>query len=142
MDCDGSLAGRDLPLVASPVLSGAASLVLGRRRPGPSAWPAHARLANRLLASQVRRRWGVPLNDLGPMRAAPRLGLLDLGLRDRRFGWPLEMVARAAAAGWAITEVDVPYFPRQGRSKVTGTVRGTARTIRDMRRILQEVPGI
>ena len=74
------------------------------------------------------------------MRAAPRAALLDLGLRDRRFGWPLEMVARAALEGWTITEVDVPYSPRQGRSKVTGTVLGTIRTVADMRRVLRETP--
>ena len=66
------------------------------------------------------------------MRAARREALLGLGLLDRRFGWPLEMVVRAAAEGWRIDEVDVTYLPRQGRSKVTGTVRGTLRTVRDM----------
>ncbi len=136
MDCDGSLDGRHLPLVTGPIADGRAGLVLGRRRAQAGAWPPHARLANRLLAGRVRRAWGVPLHDLGPMRAAPRTGLLELGLVDRRFGWPLEMVARAAAAGWGIVEVDVPYSPRVGRSKVTGTVRGTARTVSDMRRVL------
>ena len=70
------------------------------------------------------------------MRAALRTGLLDLGLLDRRSGWPLEMVLRAHHAGWKIAEVDVRYLPRKGRSKVTGTVRGTLRAIGDMRRIL------
>ena len=62
----------------------------------------------------------MPLRDLGPMRAARREALLALGIRDRRFGWPLEMVLRAADAGWTIREVDVAYHPRDGRSKVTG----------------------
>ena len=70
------------------------------------------------------------------MRAARRRALLDLGLRDRRFGWPLEMVLRAAAAGWTIDEVPVPYTPRTGRSKVTGTLLGTLRATRDMARYL------
>jgi hypothetical protein len=72
------------------------------------------------------------------MRAANRAALLSLGLTDRRFGYPLEMVVKAARAGWRITEVDVPYAPRAegGRSKVTGTVRGTLRTIADMSRVL------
>ena len=78
----------------------------------------------------------MPLRDLGPMRAAPRAALLALGMRDRRFGWPLEMVLRAAAAGWRIDEVAVSYHPRAGRSKVTGTVRGTARAVRDMALVL------
>jgi dTDP-L-rhamnose 4-epimerase len=62
--------------------------------------------------------------------------LLDLGIADRRFGWPLEMVLRAAAAGWRIDEVPVPYRARTGRSKVTGSVRGTLRAVRDMGRVL------
>ena len=62
--------------------------------------------------------------------------VLALDIADRRFGWPLEMVLRAAAAGWRIREVDVPYRPRAGRSKVTGTVRGTVRAVRDMGRVL------
>ncbi|HWE65387.1 MAG TPA: glycosyltransferase family 2 protein [Acidimicrobiales bacterium] len=136
MDCDGSLDGHHLPLVTAPIAMGEPKLVLGRRRPQAGAWPVHARLANRVLAGHLRRAWGVQARDLGPMRAAPRAGLLDLGLRDRRFGWPLEMVAKAAAAGWQILEVDVPYSPRQGRSKVTGTVKGTARTVKDMGRVL------
>jgi hypothetical protein len=63
--------------------------------------------------------------------------LLDLGIEDRRFGWPLEMVVRAGRAGWRIGEVPIPYRPRVGRSKVTGTVRGTARAVRDMSAVLR-----
>jgi glycosyltransferase involved in cell wall biosynthesis len=132
MDCDGSLDPVELPRVADPVLSGRRDVVLGARRPERGAWPAHARLANRALALELRRRTGAALSDLGPMRAARRVALLELGLRDRRFGWPLEMVLRAAAAGWTIGEVEVGYRARAGRSKVTGTVRGTARAVRDM----------
>jgi len=98
--------------------------------------PLHARLANRALAWELRRRTGVRLTDLGPMRAARRAALLELGLRDRGFGWPLEMVVRAAEAGWRIREVPVGQLPRRGRSKVTGTVRGTLRAVRDMAAVL------
>lgn len=137
MDADGSLDPGDLPAVVQPVLDGRADLVLGARQPvGRGAWPLHARAGNRVLAADVRRRTGVVLRDLGPMRAARRDALLALGMADRRFGWPLEMVLRAAAAGWRIEEVPVSYANRSGRSKVTGTVRGTARTVRDMRRVL------
>jgi glycosyltransferase involved in cell wall biosynthesis len=132
MDCDGSLDPADLPRVAGPVERGELDLALGARIATPRAWPLHARAANRVLCFELRRRTGAPLHDLGPMRAARRDVLLGLGIHDRRFGWPLEMVLRAAAAGWRIGEIGVPYQPRTGRSKVTGTVRGTARAVRDM----------
>ncbi len=137
MDCDGSLDGGELPRVAEPVTAGAADLVLGSRQAEPGAWPLHARVANRALGLMVRRRAG-PITDIGPMRAARREALLELGLVDRRFGWPLEMVVRAADAGWRIEEVPVSYRQRDGgRSKVTGTVRGTLRTIADMSRAMR-----
>ena len=138
-DADASLDPRQLPEVARPVLTGQADLVLGARQPvSRRAWPLHARLANRVLARKMNRTIGPGsrLTDLGPMRAARRIDLLDLGLTDRRFGYPLEMVLRAAAAGWRITEVPVRYLPRTGRSKVTGTVRGTVRAIKDMQAVL------
>jgi glycosyltransferase involved in cell wall biosynthesis len=133
MDCDASFDPRDLPRVAEPVAAGDADLVLGARGRTGS---LHGRLANRALAFELRRRCGVRLTDLGPMRAAHREPLLALGLRDRRFGWPLEMVVRAAEAGWEIREVPVLHLPRQCRSKVTGTVRGTLRAVRDMAAVL------
>ncbi len=137
MDADSSLDPADLPLVAGPVLDGQADLVLGRRRlAGRGAWPLHARLGNRAIAAAVRRRAGVQVRDLGPMRAVRRAGLLELRLADRRFGYPLEMVIRSAEAGWQLEERDVPYYPREGKSKVTGTLLGTLRTVRDMRRVL------
>jgi glycosyltransferase involved in cell wall biosynthesis len=132
MDCDASLDPRDLPRVAELVVCGLADLALGARRAERGALASHARLANRVLTLELRRRSGVALRDLGPMRAARRGALLELGIADRRFGWPLEMVLRAAADQWRIVEVDVPYRARVGRSKVTGTVRGTARAMRDM----------
>jgi glycosyltransferase involved in cell wall biosynthesis len=136
-DCDGSLDPRQLPRLAGPLLAGQADLVLGRRAPvRRDAWPLPARLANRELARRVRRRTGVHLGDLGPMRAVRREALLALNLTDRRFGYPLEMVLSAAAAGWRLAEVDVDYLPRIGKSKVTGTVRGSVRTVRDMSQVL------
>lgn len=136
LDGDASLDPAELPAVVAPVAAGRADLVLGARRPEPGAWPIHARLANRALAFELRRRSGAALSDLGPMRAARRADLLALGIEDRRCGWPLEMVLRASAAGWRIGEVDVTYRARTGRSKVTGTVRGTIRTVRDMAAVL------
>lgn len=140
MDADASFDPGDLPVVTEPVLAGNVDLMLGRRAvAGRGAWPVHARLGNRVLAAELRRRVHVPVRDLGPMRAARRADLIGLGLADRRFGYPLEMVMRAAAAGWRIGEAPVPYHPRTGKSKVTGTVGGTIRTVRDMRRVLATV---
>ena len=137
MDCDASFDPSELPRVADPVAHGTADLVLGARRPAPGAsWPPHARAANAILAFELRRRAGVRVTDIGPMRCARRDALLGLGIRDRRFGWPLEMVLRAAAAGWRIEETPVTYLARAGRSKVTGTVRGTVRAVRDMAAVL------
>lgn len=137
MDCDASLDPRELPLVSDPVEAGDADLMLGSRQAQDGAWPWHARVANRVLAAEVRRRCNLGLRDIGPMRAARREPLLSLGLRDRRFGWPLEMVIRAAEADWRVDEVPVTYSARSGRSKVTGTVRGTLRTAGDMSRVLR-----
>ncbi len=136
MDCDGSLDPGELPALVALLESGEADLVLGRRRPTRGAWPLHARLANMALAALLRRRTGLALRDLGPMKAARRTELLGLGLSDRAFGYPLEMVVRAGAEGWRVRELAVVYLPRTGRSKVTGTLRGTARAIRDMTRVL------
>jgi dTDP-L-rhamnose 4-epimerase len=138
MDCDGSLDPGELPRLVGPVAAGQADLVLGRRRPADGAWPAHARCANVLLAALLRARSGAAVRDLGPMRAVRREQLLALALLDRAFGYPLEMVIRAARAGLRIEERDVAYLPRTGRSKVTGTLRGTLRASRDMTRILLE----
>jgi len=137
MDCDASLDPAALPLIAAHVLRDEADLVLGSRVACPGSWPVHAKLANRVLAAEVRRRTDVRIRDLGPMRAARRLDLLALDLRDRRSGWPLEMVLKASAAGWLIRDVPIEYAERKGRSKVTGTVRGTALAIGDMTRILR-----
>lgn len=132
MDADASLDPAELPALVGRLDS--ADLVLGRRRPvGSGAWPLHARAGNAVVA----RRFG--LRDIGPMRAARREELLGLGLTDRRSGYPLEMVVRAVHHGWRLAELDVAYRPRTGRSKVTGTVRGTLQAVRDMRRVLGAV---
>ncbi|XRQ16216.1 glycosyltransferase family 2 protein [Actinomadura welshii] len=143
MDADASLDPAELPRLVAALTGleagGAPGLALGRRRPaGRGAWPPHARLGNAVLARTLNRRAGTRLHDLGPMRAARRDGLLALGIGDRRFGYPLEMVLRAARDGWRIGETDVAYRPRTGESKVTGTLGGTARAVRDMRRVLAE----
>ena len=131
-DCDGSLDPAQLPGLVAPVVSGTADLVLGSRQPQRGSWPVHARLANVVLAWRLRRLTGERVTDLGPMRAARRVELLSLGLEDRRSGYPLEMFLKASLRQWRILEMPVPYAPRTGRSKVTGTVRGTVTAVRDM----------
>jgi glycosyltransferase involved in cell wall biosynthesis len=136
-DCDASLDPGLLVPFARHVATGEADLVLGRRRPqARGAWPLHARAGNLALARILRRRTGLRLRDLGPMRAARREALLALDLTDRRSGYPLQMVVRAADAGWRVREIDVPYLPRTGKSKVTGTWRGTWQAVHDMRKVL------
>lgn len=145
MDADGSLDPAVLPALADEVAMGRAELAVGRRRPvgnGIHRWrvqPWHARAGNALLAALLRRR-GVPVRDIAPVRVARRRELLALGITDRAFGYPLELLLRAAAAGWRVTELDVAYRPRAGgRSKVSGSVRGTARAVHDMSTVLARV---
>jgi glycosyltransferase involved in cell wall biosynthesis len=139
MDCDASLDPVALPIVTAYIDNGEAELVIGSRIARAGAWPAHARVANRVLAFEVRRRTRLRLEDLGPMRAMNRVQLIELGMTDRRSGWPLEMVLRAVNSGWRVRNVPVEYSERSGRSKVTGTVGGTVRAVKDMSRILREI---
>jgi glycosyltransferase involved in cell wall biosynthesis len=138
LDGDGSLDAGVLPAMADAVASGRADLAVGRRRPvSATAWPWHARAGNALVSAVLRRR-GVPVHDIAPIRVARRTALLDLGIRDRAFGYPLELLLRAGAARWEIDERPVAYGPRAGgRSKVSGSVRGTARAVRDMAGLLR-----
>ncbi|WP_249999148.1 glycosyltransferase family 2 protein [Actinoplanes sp. M2I2] len=138
MDADGSFDPEQLPRLADPVRAGTTDLATSRRRPTRGAWPLHARAGNALLAWRLRRRAGLPVHDIGPMRAVRRDALLGLNLTDRRFGYPLELLIAAGRAGWRVTELDVDYHPRAAgtRSKVSGSVRGTLRAIRDMSSVL------
>jgi glycosyltransferase involved in cell wall biosynthesis len=135
-DCDASL-DPSVTLGLVDVLRGGADLVVGRRVPvRRGAWPMHARIANAELARRVRRRTGLDLRDIGPLRVARRARLRSLPIADRRSGYPVETVVRAAEAGWQVIGVDVEYAPRIGRSKVTGTLRGTVQAVRDMSAVL------
>ncbi|SMG20767.1 glycosyltransferase family 2 protein [Agreia pratensis] len=139
-DADASMDPAELPTLVERITADEADLVLGRRIPTTAgAWPLHARFANRALSFLIKRRAQIAIKDLGPMRAARRDGLLALDLTDRRSGYPLEMLLKASAAGWRIEEFDTPYSPRVGRSKVTGTIRGTYIAIKDMSALLREV---
>jgi glycosyltransferase involved in cell wall biosynthesis len=139
LDADGSLDPAELPRIAAPVLNGTTDLAVGRRVPvGAGAWPWHARAGNAVLAALLRRR-GLAVRDIGPIRAFRREALLELDIHDRRFGYPLELLIRAAQAQWRVVEFDVAYRPRTAgtKSKVSGSVRGTARAIRDMAGVLR-----
>jgi glycosyltransferase involved in cell wall biosynthesis len=143
LDADGSFDPAELPALVAPVAAGSADLAVGRRRPvSAGVWPWHARAGTALVAALLRRR-GVPLRDLSPIRVARREALLALGVADRAFGYPLELLIRAAAAGWRIVELEVTYAPRAvgTRSKVSGSVRGTLRATRDFVTVLRTVGG-
>ena len=136
LDADGSLDPAALPGMVA-LLAGADLVAACRVPAGRGAWPWHARVGNALLAALLRRR-GVAVRDIAPMRVARRGALLGLGVVDRGFGYPLELLVRAGAAGWRIAEVEVAYRPRAGgRSKVSGSVRGTLRAARDMAGVLR-----
>ena len=123
MDCDATLDPRELERFVEVLVSDdVPTLAVGRRVPMSAAsWPW---------------RTGLTLADIGPIRVAPREALLALGLEDRRSGYPVETVVRAAEAGWRVVQLDVPYAARWGRSKVTGTPLGAARAVRDMTAVL------
>lgn len=136
LDADGSLDPGELPALVELVHTGTADLAVGRRVPvSRRVWPWHARLGNRLMSALLRRR-GLNVHDIAPARAGSREALLRLGVVDRAFGYPLELLIKAHRAGLAIVELDVAYTERAGgtRSKVSGSVRGTARAVRDLGR--------
>jgi glycosyltransferase involved in cell wall biosynthesis len=139
LDADGSLDPGELPALVHLVATGRAKLAVGRRMPTVSdAWPWHARLGNRVLAT-ILRGHGLPVTDIAPMRAGRREDLLNLGVRDRAFGYPLELLLRAARSRWPVVELPVAYRRRAAgtRSKVSGSVRGTLRAVRDMAKVLR-----
>ena len=127
LDADGSLDPRELPALVDDV-EGGADMAIGRRRAVPGLkWPWHARLGTAAVCWRLRTRHGLAVHDIAPMRVARRDALLALGVTDRRSGYPLELLVRAAQAGWTVTERDVAYGARTGgTSKVSGSVKGSA----------------
>ncbi len=139
MDGDGSFDPSELLPLLDDVRSGRADIAVGRRRPvRPGVWPWHARLGNAVILAWLRRRIGTSAHDIAPIRVCRRVELLALDVRDRRFGYPVELLQKATVAGWRFSERDVTYHPRADgtRSKVSGTVTGTVRTARDFWRVL------
>ena len=139
MDGDGSFDPHELLPMLAEVASGDADMAVGRRRPVQrGVWPWHARAGNTLVVWWLRRRIAMDAHDIAPMRVCRRDALLALDLRDRRFGYPVELLQKATLAGWRLVEHDVGYHPRATgtRSKVSGSVKGTVRTARDFWRTL------
>ncbi len=138
LDGDGSIQPTDLVEMVAAVRRAEADLVCGARQPvNRAAWPAHARWGNRVLAAVLSTALRLDLHDIAPVRVARRDALIALAVEDRRFGYPLETLLRARAAGWRIIERPVAYHPRDGgQSKVTGSLRGTAKALRDFAAVL------
>ncbi|NRQ48813.1 glycosyltransferase family 2 protein [Aeromicrobium sp. YC3-14] len=140
MDGDASMQLSELVPMLDAVRSGQVTMSVGRRRPvARGVWPWHARLGTHLLATWIRRRSAFPIHDLAPMRVSRRDDLLALDVQDRRFGYPLELMLRASRAGWTVHETDVTYDRRAAgtKSKVSGSVKGTARVIHDFAKVLR-----
>jgi glycosyltransferase involved in cell wall biosynthesis len=129
LDGDGSFDPAQIPELVAPIEAGQADLVLGSRPAGgmePGSMPAHAQFGNWLVARLMRLLYGLLVTDLGPFRAIRVDLLARLGMREMTYGWPTEMMVKAARLGARVVEVPVRYRVRRGgRSKVSGTLRGT-----------------
>ena len=137
IDADGSLDAGELPALVDELDHGA-DMAIGRRRAVTGLrWPWHARLGTAAVCWRLRTRYGLPVHDIAPMRVARREALLALGVTDRRSGYPLELLVRAAQAGWRVVERDVAYGPRTGgKSKVSGSIRGSFIAALDFWRVI------
>jgi glycosyltransferase involved in cell wall biosynthesis len=128
LDADGADDPSHMPDLVAPIGTGQAHLVLGSRlagEVGAGAMPRHQRFGNRLAAWLIRRLYGLSLTDLSPFRAVGREQLLRLDMQEMTYGWPTEMIVKAARQGWRVMETPVRYRSRLGgRSKISGTVRG------------------
>lgn len=132
MDADATLDPRELPNLVQVFTDQNATLLLGSRSYLNKNWSLHGKVAVWVLAVSLSVLARQHLRDLGPLRIARREDVLALQLTDRRFGYPLEMVLKGVRASWKIVEHPVSYHPRVGKSKVTGTLTGTLRTVWDM----------
>jgi glycosyltransferase involved in cell wall biosynthesis len=127
---DGDYSDRpdELPLLLAPIIEGRADITLGSRlhaQHSADALPWHQAFGNRLAAGLIRRLYGVKITDLGPFRAARADVLRQLELQENTYGWAVEIILKGTLAGFRIVEVPVSYYPRIGKSKISGTLKGT-----------------
>jgi glycosyltransferase involved in cell wall biosynthesis len=128
LDGDYSDRPSELPILLAPIIDGTADITLGSRlgtQNNSRAMPWHAALGNRLAALLITRLYGVRITDLGPFRAGRADALRRLGLQETTYGWAVEMILKGALRGFHIVEVPVSYYPRIGKSKISGTLKGT-----------------
>jgi glycosyltransferase involved in cell wall biosynthesis len=128
---DGDYSDRpdELPILLAPIAEGKADITLGSRLARSNvdgALPWHQKYGNHLAAMVIRLLYGVDISDLGPFRAARADVLRQLALEEETYGWAVEIILKGAIAGYRIVEVPVSYYPRLGKSKISGTLRGTA----------------
>ena len=130
MFLDGDYSDRpsELPILLAPITEGRADITLGSRlqeRRSAGALPWHQAFGNRLAASLIRLLYGLEISDLGPFRAGRADVLRALALEETTYGWAVEMILKGALAGFRVVEVPVSYYPRIGKSKISGTLKGT-----------------
>ena len=128
LDGDYSDRPSELPNILAPIIEGRADIALGSRlsdKSNSGALPWHQSFGNRLAAGLIRILYGLKVSDLGPFRAVRADALRALGLEEETYGWAVEMILKGALAGFRIVEVPVSYYPRIGKSKISGTLRGT-----------------
>ena len=128
LDGDYSDRPAELPLLLAPISSGRADIALGSRLAGqriPGALPWHAAFGNRLAAGLISLLFRQRITDLGPFRAARADVLRTLALEETTYGWAVELILKGALRGFRIVEVPVSYYPRIGKSKISGTISGT-----------------
>jgi glycosyltransferase involved in cell wall biosynthesis len=128
LDGDYSDRPAELPLLIAPIVEGRADITIGSRLAGPrtpGALPWHALFGNWLAASLITVLYGVKITDLGPFRAARADALRAVGPEETTYGWAVELILKGATQGLRILEVPVSYHPRIGKSKISGTFRGT-----------------
>jgi glycosyltransferase involved in cell wall biosynthesis len=128
LDGDYSDRPSELPILLAPITEGRADITLGSRlrRAHMAALPWHQAFGNRLAASLIRLFYGLEISDLGPFRAGRADVLQHLALEETTYGWAVEMILKGTLAGFRVVEVPVSYYPRIGKSKIGGTLKGTA----------------